>query len=287
MWTRHSAEPYIELTSVENEHIEEMVQQSIQQLESKAASLTQTFNARFDTNEQVIANRLDALRLDGIKSQAVRQHALDAKLENHYQSLTTCQKVHQNSLTAIRRSQASAATSQSRLLQTSTQISKRTVRISRDLNVRSLKSSEQHQRTRDLIVSTFKDVQAVQAHPAPRASSGRQIVYAGEERDLIIPALHPVKRELAAIFDQLFTDHSRDVLPSHIAWLQAGFQNLIASAAQEASTHPMSTATSFDTWIYLGEMQGSSNGPEDQDKERWSIASRSSTNSEGQTGLFL
>jgi hypothetical protein len=223
MWTRHFAESYRELTSVENEHVVKIVQQSIQQIELKARSLTQTFNTRFDTNEQVIANRLDALRHDDLKSQAVRQHALDAKLENHYQLLATSHKAHQNSLTAIRRSQASAATSQSRLLQTCTQTSKRTARISRDLDAHSQNSSEQHQRTRDLIISTFKDVQAVQAHPTPRASSGRQIVYAGEERDLIIPALYSVKRELAAIFDQLFTDHSRDVLPSHITWLQSEF----------------------------------------------------------------
>jgi hypothetical protein len=53
MWTRHFAESYRELTSVENEHVMKIVQQSIQQIELKATSLTQTFNTRFDTNEQV------------------------------------------------------------------------------------------------------------------------------------------------------------------------------------------------------------------------------------------
>lgn len=87
-------------------------------------------------------------------------------------------------------------------------------------------------------------------------------MYSGEQRDLIVPALYYAKKQLATVFDRIFAEHHQDTSLDHVIWLRSELQNLVESAAQEeASTHPMSTATSFDTWIYPEERQRSPQDP--------------------------
>jgi hypothetical protein len=90
-------------------------------------------------------------------------------------------------------------------------------------------------------------------------------VYSGEQRDLIVPALYFIKKDVLKALDQLYERHCDDLSPRHIAWLESEFRNLEASADQErALTHRKSTATSTDTWIYPLEQQRESNYPEEQ-----------------------
>ncbi|KAF9690879.1 hypothetical protein EKO04_010950 [Ascochyta lentis] len=240
-----------ELTSVENQQTERLIQQVV----SKTVDLTQAVNARFDANEQSLATRLDALQQHNLATQTSHRHALNARLDAHHRELITAHKLHQDSLTVTRRAQISASSSQNRLLRVSTQTNRRTALISQDMRAHNQASDKQHQQTRDLVIASFRDLQILQNRPMPKATtSGRQVMYFGEQRDLIMPALYSIKKELAVVFDQLFTNHCQEVSPSHIAWLQSEFQNLVASAAQEeAASHPMSTATSFDTWLYSRE----------------------------------
>lgn len=112
----------------------------------------------------------------------------------------------------------------------------------------------------DFLAANFESIAITQAHSLPKAAnSGRQIVYFGEHRDDIVPAFYSIKKDLALVFDRMFTEHCQDVSPSHIVLLQSELQNLVASAVQEdAMSHPRSTATSFDAWIYPGLSKGSS-----------------------------
>lgn len=256
MFARFHADSRRESTGIENQQVKKLVQQAI----NKTTDLTQTVNTRFDANERVFASQLEDFRQQDHVTEETRQLALNAKLDTHHAELKTAQRTHQDTLGAMRSAQTSAASSQNHLSQVSLRTYRQTTHISRDVKDLTRASKQQHKETMDFLAASFESIAITQAHSLPKAAnSGRQIVYFGEHRDDIVPALYSIKKDLAVVFDRMFTDHCQDVSPSHIVLLQSELQNLVASAVQEdAMSHPRSTATSFDAWIYPGVSKGSS-----------------------------
>jgi hypothetical protein len=146
----------------------------------------------------------------------------------------------------------SATSSQRRIFLATTRTRNQTARMSRDMASQFQATNRQHQMTRNLVVATFREAQNhMIKQPFVPPSSGREIVYQGKRQDMIVPTLYSIKVDLDVLFDDLYTHHNQDIHPRHLSWLQAEFQNLLASAAQEqARLHPRSTATSFDAWTY-------------------------------------
>lgn len=218
------------------------MQDSTRRITSDLGDLSHAIQTKLDVNEQTASSR---------------QRTLDSKLDTHHDELTTLHESHTHSLIAIGQAQASAASSQGRLEHASAQISRRTTRLSQDVKSHRRASDRQHQKTREFILATVRDLRVTQHHPAcVEASQGTQVVYAGEDRELIVPALYFLKKDFASIFDQLVTDHCHDVLPSHASWLQSQLHILVASAAQEnAQYYARPTATSSDSWTYVGAIE--------------------------------
>jgi hypothetical protein len=236
-----------DLTSDELQQIEKLVRQ----ISSKTANLHDLV-AKLDATERSVIAQLKSCQQDEQNARASEQRALNAKLESQHEAVKGSQSVLQTSMAAVGRAQSNAASVQRRVLSDTSRTRKQTARMSQDIASHHRAAYQQHQKTRDLIVATFKGVQITAVKEVSISpSSGREIVYQGRRQDVIIPTLYSIKTDLDQIFDKLYTDHSKDVHPDNVSWLKAELQNLLASAAQEqARLHPGSTATSFDTWIY-------------------------------------
>lgn len=237
-----------DLTRDELQQIEKLAQKILSQTVNLAQAMSE-----LQANDRLIANKLKVLQ-DGQDAQGSEQRALGVTLASHHEAVRRSQKAHEKSLKSVERAQSNAVSVQRQVLSVTTKTRKQTARMSRDMLSHHRATFEQHEKTRDLIVTTFRDLQitAIKEVFAP-PSSGREIVYQGKRQDVIVPTLYSIKIDLNTIFGKLYTLHSKEVDPCHISWLQAEVQNLLASAAQEeARLHPRSTATSFDAWIYPG-----------------------------------
>jgi hypothetical protein len=236
-----------DLTSDELQQIEKLVRQ----ISSKTANLHDLV-AKLDATERSVIAQLKSCQQDEQNARASEQRALNAKLESQHEAVKGSQSVLQTSMAAVGRAQSNAASVQRQVLSDTSRTRKQTVRMSRDMVLHRRVADQQHQKTRDLFIATFKELQIKAVKEVSISpSSGREIVYQGRRQDVIVPTLYSIRMDLDLIFNKLYTDHSKDVHPDHVSWLKAELQNLLASAAQEqARLHPRSTATSFDTWIY-------------------------------------
>ena len=82
-------------------------------------------------------------------------------------------------------------------------------------------------------------------------TSDRQICFIGPYRDSILLLLFLMKDLVEQATSNILNDPTRKFSPQLLFWLRSDFNNLVASATQEAAAFSRgSTTTSFDQWIY-------------------------------------
>ena len=81
--------------------------------------------------------------------------------------------------------------------------------------------------------------------------NSREIRFNGHSLEAILLPLLLLKAELRGAILMVMSQHSDQVSPKHLCWLESEFENLVSSATQEvAASSQGSTATSFDDWVY-------------------------------------
>ncbi|KAH7351476.1 hypothetical protein BKA66DRAFT_278745 [Pyrenochaeta sp. MPI-SDFR-AT-0127] len=138
------------------------------------------------------------------------------------------------------------------------------VLIRKQLSISNRNSIRRHNETRSLLVANrpgFEErISSKIAHlheaitnigPNITKESGNVIHYMGDRRDMVVAYLLPLRAQLDSAIEIILTQRPTRIPPCYIIKLRSRFQHLVASATQEeAARHPMSTASSFDRWLY-------------------------------------
>ena len=207
-----------------------------------------------DTNQEALDARLDVYQQQILERQDVNRQALKSQLTDHHQQCFAIGEGTQRRISEIQVNQARFSSRQEHLIRTSKQTEKRTNLLIEQVQSGIESSSNDHQKTRGLLIDGFEKLEiALSQKTLCAKQSGNDVYFGGNRPDMIMAYLLPIKHELDIITQQVSAQSLQGIPIQEFFALREEFKRLLGSAAQEdAAQYSMSTATSFDQWHFPG-----------------------------------
>ncbi|KAF7513702.1 hypothetical protein GJ744_007753 [Endocarpon pusillum] len=205
-----------------------------------------------------------ALVLVGRRQDHLYQRSVESKIHHGFQNMTTKFMGHlqrlesgmQNFRKSVSARQTSLGVSNSHLHEQAAGMQKHPLSVNRNAlredNKNRYQTSQGNAQVIDTTCSKLQDLPG-NLSPAYKSTikNSRQIRFNGHSLEATLLPLLLLKAELRGAILMVMSQHSGQVSPRYLYWLESEFGNLVSSATQEvAATSESSTATSFDDWIY-------------------------------------
>jgi hypothetical protein len=200
-----------------------------------------------------LSTRLDSHHQDELALHGAHQQALTSTLHaNHCES--------QQALVSIQRTQVDVLNHQHASRRIATRTQKQTSSILRKLSSVDgsiTAASTISTASLDTISADLKKLLSLNDDTARIQRSGREILFLGDHRDMIMAYLSPLQHDLHFAVRSLVSQHGEDISSDDADWLVSEFKRLVGSAAQEtAAQYTESTAKAFDQWFYPEDVVG-------------------------------
>jgi hypothetical protein len=174
----------------------------------------------------------------------------DSQDTRHEESLAAS-RAQQHSISLVFSMQTDIKSTQKQLLHTSRKNEGQMARLERD-SARRARSILKRQEKFQEILEEVRNIHVLQSNASQVTKKDAwEISYFGGRRESITADLSPTKDMFDLAMYHLSADDTYNMKPQDLKWLRAALRHLEGSATQEdARRYPMSTATSFDNWVF-------------------------------------
>lgn len=174
----------------------------------------------------------------------------DSQDTRHQESLAAS-RAQQHSISLVVSMQTDIKSTQKQLLHTSRKNKGQMARLERD-SARRARSILKKQEKSQEILEEVRNIHLLQSNASQVANKDAwEISYFGGRRESITADLSPMKNMFDLAMHHVSVDATYNLKPQDLRWLRAALRHLEGSATQEdARRYPMSTATSFDHWVF-------------------------------------
>lgn len=193
-----------------------------------------------------------------LQQSLVRHQALRSQLDAYQQRHLALGEQHQKTISEVQFGQTNISRRQELLVGIADKADKRAALLQRKLQTANRQSTRNHQNTRDLMTYEFQRLHSALENKTMNATrSSNKVYFRGERPDLLMAYLLPIKDELNAIINQVMVQSGYGMSAGELLFIRDQFLKLVGSAAQEnAAQYNLSTATSFDEWLFPGKEIG-------------------------------
>ncbi|KAF2785996.1 hypothetical protein K505DRAFT_205690, partial [Melanomma pulvis-pyrius CBS 109.77] len=195
---------------------------------------------------------------------AFSQKRSNVLVQQNFQRITSTMDGQLQELSIVRATQEKVLSGQEKVILQSTQQSKKTSLLRKDLLKATRTDQSEHAKTQrkiadgnrkviNTISSKLDDLCiSVPKVPIVAKNSNREIYFFGERRESILTPLVLMKDLVQWAVLHSLSHHADRLSSQHLYWLRSEFDKLVSSATQEAAAFCQgSTATPFDQWNYL------------------------------------
>lgn len=216
-----------------------------------------------------------ALALVQGRQSSSSQKRIETSLQQNFQSIKTTLDSQMQEISAVRVTQEKFLVGQEKIIHHVAKHQKNTSLLRKDLQRATNNNRFENAKTRQTIqcgnknvintISSKLDSLRIAA-PRKAMTNNREIHFIGENRESILTPLLLMKNQVQVAVASALSNHTGDISPQSLFWLQSEFDTLVSSATQEAASFCRgSTATPFDVWTYSarGKTNSKTTGPSD------------------------
>lgn len=210
-----------------------------------------------------IEAKLDTHLQQSLDEHNVQHLALFSQLDANQQQHLVLSEKHQRNISKVQLGQTKISRRQECLVGLADKTDRRTALLQRKLHTANRQSTVNHQNTRDLVTYEFQKLHTALENKTVNARRfSNKVYFRGERPDLLMAYLLPIKEELNTIFSHVLVQSGNRIAAEDLLFIRDQFLRLVGSAAQEdAARYNMSTASSFDQWVFPGKEIGFRSNP--------------------------